>query len=61
MRERKGYAETDVPFAEFQWADFFRTRVKIESAAGGFERAVAAALKLAGSPKAKNLPGYMVL
>ncbi len=55
-----GYRKTTVPFAQFFWADFFRTRIRIKPGRHGFEEAVARAVRLAQSPEAKSaeLPGY---
>jgi hypothetical protein len=30
VREAGGYRKTEVPFAEFQWAQFFRARIEID-------------------------------
>jgi hypothetical protein len=57
VRERGGFAKSEVPFAEFQWANFFRTRIP-EKALANLESARALALKLAASPEASALPGY---
>jgi hypothetical protein len=57
VRERGGYAKTAVPFAEFQWANFFRARIS-EKAMANLEEAAAVAFKLAASPEAATLPGY---
>ncbi len=58
VREQGGYDKTEEYFAEFIWADFFRSRVKIGEGEGGFEKAITKALGWAQSPEAKNLPGY---
>jgi len=58
VREAGGYDKTPTAFAEFQWADFFRPRVAIGATRADFLSAVAAALKLAASPEAAQLPGY---
>jgi len=58
VRDAGGYDKTPTAFAEFQWADFFRPRVVIGSTRADFLSAVAAALKLAASPEAAQLPGY---
>jgi len=58
VRDAGGYDKTPTAFAEFQWADFFRPRVKIGPARADFDAAVASALKLARSPEAAQLPGY---
>ena len=58
VRKRGGLEKTTDSFAEFKWANFFRSRVPIGSEPGDFERAVEAALKISHSPEAKDLPGY---
>jgi hypothetical protein len=57
-RKRGAYRKTDLSFAEFKWATYFRSRVSIGSAPGDFDRAVEAALKISHLPEAKDLPGY---
>lgn len=58
VRKLGGYDKTDVPFAEFQWANFFRARVKTYPTKADFEKAAAEALALAHSDDAKALPGW---
>jgi hypothetical protein len=58
VRKRGGLEKTTDSFAEFKWANFFRSRVPIGTKPGDFERAVEAALKISHSPEAKDLPGY---
>jgi hypothetical protein len=59
VRDAGGYGADDaVPYADFHWADFFRSRVKIGEGDAGFDQAVQEALKLAHSPEAKGMPGY---
>jgi hypothetical protein len=59
VRDRGGWEKSPSSFAEFQWATFFRSRIKIENRPGGMEKAVEEALKISHSPEAKNLPGYV--
>jgi hypothetical protein len=58
VREQGGYEKTETPFAEFQWAHFFRTRVSVGTTDADFDTAVATALGFAHSKDAKNLPGW---
>jgi hypothetical protein len=58
VRNAGGYDKTATAFAEFQWADFFRPRVKIGPTRPQFDVSVATGLKLASSPEAAHLPGY---
>jgi hypothetical protein len=58
VRSAGGYEKTPTAFAEFVWADFFRSRLKIGPTRQEFEHAVKQALILAASEAAKALPGY---
>jgi hypothetical protein len=58
VRNDGGYDKTPTAFAEFLWADFFRTRVTIGPTRADFENAVQRAMVLAGSKEAAALPGY---
>ena len=58
VRQNGGYNKTTAPFAEFLWANFFRTRIKVGHSDKDFDKAVDDATKLAHSKDAKNLPGY---
>jgi hypothetical protein len=57
-RDAGGYIKTPEPFAEFQWADFFRTRVRLWTTPFQFQSAVEQAVHLAKSPDALVLPGF---
>ena len=58
VREQGGYDKTDEPFAEFQWADFFRNRLII-SADSPIDRILPEALKMCHSAAAHGLPGFI--
>ena len=58
-REEGAFQKSEVPFAEFIWANFLRTRVKIEEGKKAFRRAVDEAKLLARTDSAKNLPGFL--
>lgn len=58
VRDKGGYRETDELFAEFQWANFFRRRIPVETVRNEFDRAVEDAMKLTSSKDAEKLPGY---
>jgi hypothetical protein len=58
VRDAGGYDKTPTAFAEFLWADFFRTRVVIGPTRADFDKSVEQGLKLAASEAAANLPGY---
>ncbi|HXH31477.1 MAG TPA: ParB/Srx family N-terminal domain-containing protein [Bacteriovoracaceae bacterium] len=59
VRKSGAFENSDKNFAEFTWANFFRSK-KILDREGhaGFEKALLRAVKLAQSPEAKKLPGY---
>jgi hypothetical protein len=60
-REAGAWVKVPVPFAEFQWADFFRTRIDKKLVRKHFQRALICAIELASSKEAAGLPGYVVL
>lgn len=57
-REYGGFRKVNIPFSEFQWANFFRKRIKIHHKDHHLHNALQKALKLARSKQAKHLPGY---
>lgn len=59
VREEGGYRKVEVPFTEFQWADFFRKHLKVHPIFDHFESAVKEAVALARAPAAAHLPGYI--
>ena len=59
VRNAGGYEKTPTAFAEFRWADFFRSRIAVGPKPTDFSHAVAQALKLAASPEAAGLPGFI--
>jgi hypothetical protein len=59
VREQNGYQNVNAPFLEFLWANFFRSRIKIEAGNKGYDRALPAALRICHSPQAEDLPGYI--
>lgn len=58
VRKKGGYAKTPKPFAEFEWADYFRSRIPMSLLLESFKDAVVLGCLLATQPSAKNLPGY---
>jgi len=54
-----GWEKSPSSFAEFRWAEFFRSRIPIGNKPGDFDRAIEAALQISHSPEAKDLPGYV--
>jgi len=58
VRDAGGYIKTPEPFADFQWAAFFRTRIRLWTTTFQFTAAVQQAVHLARSPDALVLPGF---
>lgn len=58
-RKLGGYEDTDVPHADFLWANFFRTSFRRADVDANFDVLAAQAEHLAHSPQARNLPGYI--
>jgi hypothetical protein len=61
VREKDGYLQTESPYADFHWADFFRARVHLGNGTNAFDEAMLEAIKVAHSSEAKDLPGYVAL
>lgn len=58
VRENGGFDKTDIPFAEFIWGDFFRTRIRLGTSDAEFTRAIGSAVRLAHDDSARGLPGW---
>ncbi len=60
VRKCSGYNQLEIPFQEFQWAEYFRSRVSISTKASNaqWEKAVRKALVLAADDQASHLPGW---
>ena len=61
VREKDGYSQTESPYADFHWADFFRARIHLRDGTNAFDEATLEAMKVAHSPEAQDLPGYIIL
>lgn len=59
VRESGGFAKTGKPYAEFRWADFFRTRIPRSTVRRDFDYAHDRAMWLARSREAVRMPGYI--
>ena len=57
-RDQGCYDKGVAPYAEFAWAQFFRTRVPVGTTDSDFDTALDHALELCHSPAASALPGY---
>lgn len=58
VRERGGYKKEKRPFAEFLWADFFRSRVPLDLLTDDLAEALEMAVALADDRQAGHLPGW---
>ena len=59
VRKAGGFASSEKNFAEFRWANFFRSRKLLDRHGPlGLPRALKRAVALAQSPAAKDLPGF---
>lgn len=58
VQDAGGFDETTELYAEFKWADFFRTRIQVGQTDADFQSATNEGVILAESPEAKQLPGY---
>lgn len=58
MRKAGGYGKTPEPFAEFQGAAFYRTRISMWTNEFQFNAAVDQGVHLAWSADARTLPGF---
>jgi len=57
VEDEGGFKKSPAPFAEFRWADFFRTRINADLIGQNMHKAVKKALKLARSQVVCGLPG----
>ncbi|MGD0463696.1 MAG: ParB-like protein [Tepidisphaeraceae bacterium] len=60
VRAAGGYMKVRTPFAEFKWADFYRTRISEKLVRSHFHKALAQAIGMASNKDAAGLPGYLV-
>ena len=60
VREGGGFLKSQTPYAEFLWADFYRTRIPMKVVKKDFTKALARAKRMASSADAAMLPGYTV-
>lgn len=54
-----GFQKTTTPYAEFLWADFYRSKIPLKLVKKDFDKALRAAKRLANTPEAAALPGYV--
>jgi hypothetical protein len=59
VREAGGFSKVQTPYAEFLWADYYRSRIKQKLLDKHFNKALKNAMALAHDPSAKKLPGFL--
>lgn len=59
VRDAGGFAKSDILYAEFLWADFYRRRMKRPETDDEFDDAAEKAIKLSRGKDAKHLPGWV--
>jgi hypothetical protein len=58
VRRAGGFAKDTTPFAEFLWAQFFRSRIDARALMRDFDAMITKALRLAAAKEADHLPGW---
>lgn len=61
VRKAGSFEKSDAPYTEFKWADYFRTKIAIDSVIFNIREAIAKSLELVKTdPVRKTLPGYNI-
>jgi hypothetical protein len=60
VRTAGGFHKVPTPYAEFRWADYFRSRIDEELLRSHFHKALTQAIAMASHEDAANLPGYLI-
>lgn len=58
VRQSDAFQKSPIPFAEFEWADYFRERIKIGPGPEGWDEAVQEGIRLATILQTEHLPGH---
>jgi len=58
VREKDGFDNTPKPFAEFAWANFFRTKITYKRLSHHWNSSIREALRLSKTKAAQGLPGF---
>ena len=58
VRKNHGYAETTIPHADFEWANYFRPLIERGQIENEFDQAIVAMTPTAHAQAARHLPGY---
>jgi len=59
VREGGGFQKSTTPYAEFIWADFYRKKIPAKALKKDFAKALISAKRMAHTPDAAGLPGYV--
>ncbi len=59
VRLEGGFAKTQTPYMEFQWADYFRPMIKLKALMADFDKCMQKARILSSAPAAAHLPGFI--
>jgi hypothetical protein len=60
VHDEDGFKDSEVPFSECRWADFFRSRIVLkDGSSASIEAALEKALGVAKSKESKDLPGSL--
>ncbi len=59
VEDNGGFEKTGVPFMEFTWARFFRKYFTVDQINNSFDETLKAAIKVAHSRRAKDMPGFI--
>ena len=59
VREAGDFIKVQVPYAEFLWADYYRSRIKKKLLGKHFDKALKHAITLAHDHSANKLPGFL--
>ena len=57
-REAGGFEKINVPFFEFQWANYLRKNIELDDIREDFDKALKKAVNVCRSKNASKLPGY---
>lgn len=58
VREAGGYEKSPEPYAEFRWAEFFRSQISLRTVKRDYDKAVAKCLKLAEAVADGEFPAF---
>ncbi len=59
VRMGGGFIKSQIPYAEFIWADYYRNKISVKALKSDFRKCLEQAKTMATSPDAESLPGYI--